>query len=115
MVELAGWDNVCQRRTFWHLVKGLLCLRRVESMMRVLIVDDEAPVRRLLQIWVEGEGATVLEAGSAEQALAVLESEGEVAVALCDLKLPGPRRSVAGRATAHLLSGNGCRHSDRGT
>jgi response regulator RpfG family c-di-GMP phosphodiesterase len=57
--------------------------------MRVLIVDDEAPLRRLMQTWVETEGATTLEAGSAEQALDVLEAEGPTAVALCDVKLPG--------------------------
>src|SRR6185295_2946507 len=46
-------------------------------------------LRRLMQTWVETEGATTLEAGSAEQALAVLESEGPPAVALCDVNLPG--------------------------
>lgn len=58
-------------------------------MMRVVIVDDEAPIRRLLQAWVQAEGGTALEAGSAEQALALVQSEGPPAVALCDVKLPG--------------------------
>jgi CheY-like chemotaxis protein len=29
-------------------------------MMRVLIVDDEEPLRKLLQHWVEAEGATAI-------------------------------------------------------
>lgn len=57
--------------------------------MRVLIVDDEAPIRRLLQTWVTAEGGIVSQAGTAEEALAVVEAEGPPAVALCDLRLPG--------------------------
>ena len=57
--------------------------------MRVLIVDDEPPIRRLLQAWVRAEGVTPVEAGSAEQALSLIETDGPPAVALCDVKLPG--------------------------
>ena len=56
---------------------------------RVLIVDDEAPIRRLLQAWVEGEGAVVLQAGTAEQGLDLVRAEGAPAAALCDMRLPG--------------------------
>jgi response regulator RpfG family c-di-GMP phosphodiesterase len=56
---------------------------------RVLIVDDEPPIRRLMQSWVQSEGVTAVEAASAEQALTLIETEGPPAVALCDLKLPG--------------------------
>ena len=45
-------------------------------MMRVLIVDDEEPLRRLLQHWVEAEGASVIEAGTAEEGLALAQSGG---------------------------------------
>jgi putative two-component system response regulator len=57
--------------------------------MRVLIVDDDASIRRLLQLWVEGEGAMVVEAASSEQAMSLIESQGPPAVALCDINLPG--------------------------
>lgn len=57
--------------------------------MRVLIVEDEPPLRRLLLQWVRAEGAHALEAGSAEEALALMQAEGPPAVALCDVKLPG--------------------------
>ena len=56
---------------------------------RVLVVDDEASIRRLLQKWVEGQRAIVLEAGTSEEALAIIETEGAPAVALCDIRLPG--------------------------
>lgn len=57
--------------------------------VRVLVLDDEAPIRRLLQNWVEAEGASVLEAGTSEQALAAVEAGAAPAVALCDIRLPG--------------------------
>jgi response regulator RpfG family c-di-GMP phosphodiesterase len=61
----------------------------VDSRTRVLIVDDEAPIRRLLQAWVQAEGVTSIEADTAERALVLIEKEGAPAVALCDVKLPG--------------------------
>ena len=58
--------------------------------VRVLVVEDEAPSRRLLRTWLEAENAVVLEAVSAEQAVSLVqEAEGEIAVAVCDLMLPG--------------------------
>jgi putative two-component system response regulator len=57
--------------------------------LRVLIVDDEAPIRRLLQNWVEAEGAAVVQASTSEEALRVISPETVPAVALCDIRLPG--------------------------
>ena len=57
--------------------------------MRVLIVDDEAPIRRLLSAWSQAEGATVVEAGTAEHAVSLVEAEGPPDVAMCDVRLPG--------------------------
>ena len=60
-----------------------------QTTVQVLIVDDEAPIRRLLQNWVEAEGAAVLQASTSEQALEVISTDGTPAVALCDIRLPG--------------------------
>ncbi|MBI4484505.1 MAG: response regulator [Acidobacteria bacterium] len=57
--------------------------------VRVLVVEDEVPARRFLRSALEAEGASVLEAGTAEQGLLVFETGQEVAVALCDIRLPG--------------------------
>jgi response regulator RpfG family c-di-GMP phosphodiesterase len=57
--------------------------------MRVLIVDDEEPVRFVLRSWLELEGATIVEAESAEDALTLVRSEEPPAVAFFDLRLPG--------------------------
>lgn len=56
----------------------------------VLIVEDQVPIGRLLRAWIEAEGASVVTATGAEQAL-LLASEHPPAVALCDIRLPGGR------------------------
>ncbi len=53
----------------------------------VLIADDEAPLRRVLQRALEREGYRVLAAGTAEAAYELLASEGPDAV-LLDVRLP---------------------------
>jgi two-component system nitrogen regulation response regulator NtrX len=56
--------------------------------MKVLIVDDEANLRRMLRTLLEEEGYAVAEAGSAEEALQLL-TETRPEVVLLDLALPG--------------------------
>jgi two-component system nitrogen regulation response regulator NtrX len=53
----------------------------------ILIVDDEKNIRRTLQMVLSGAGFDTLEAGSAEEALALLE-ESEVDLVILDLRLP---------------------------
>jgi two-component system alkaline phosphatase synthesis response regulator PhoP len=55
---------------------------------RVLIVDDERSIRRLLASYVEAAGMSVLEAADGETALTVLRSR-EADIALLDVMLPG--------------------------
>ena len=58
-------------------------------MSDVLIVDDDAAIRRLVRRVVERDGASAAEAASAEDALA-LASEHPPKVAFCDVELhPG--------------------------
>ena len=56
---------------------------------RVLVVDDERNIRRVLRLVLESEGAEVLEASSAEQALALGDELQRVDVVLMDVKMPG--------------------------
>ncbi|MBK8260966.1 MAG: sigma-54-dependent Fis family transcriptional regulator [Nannocystis sp.] len=67
----------------------------------ILVVDDERNIRRALRMVLEGEGSTVLDAGSAEEALALLMRRGcgglpgseagapEIDVMIADVLLPG--------------------------
>ena len=55
---------------------------------KILIVDDEASIRRLVSMKLSGEGYECQEAGSAEQALVALTRE-PVSLVLLDVKMPG--------------------------
>src|SRR5262245_47157107 len=54
----------------------------------ILIVDDEKNIRRAVRLVLEGEGYTVEEASSGEEALARLPDVG-ADVVLLDVQLPG--------------------------
>lgn len=56
--------------------------------MRVLVVDDEANLRRMLRSLLEEEGWSVVEAGSAEEGLSRAQENDPDAI-LLDLLLPG--------------------------
>ena len=57
---------------------------------RVLLVDDEAPVRQLMRAVLERKGYQVLEARSAGDALACFdEHAGEIDLLLTDVVMPG--------------------------
>jgi len=56
-------------------------------MHTLLIVDDEAKLREVLAMALEGMGYAVLTAGSGEEALQFMEQQ-EVHLILCDLRMP---------------------------
>jgi len=56
----------------------------------VLVVDDEVLVRIVIAEYLRDCGYRVLEAGSADDAIAVLGSKLKVDIVFADLELPGP-------------------------
>ncbi len=54
---------------------------------RILVIDDEAPIRRFLRVALEAEGYSVIEAGTAREGLATAAREAPGLVVL-DLGLP---------------------------
>ena len=54
---------------------------------RVLVVDDELPIRRLLTHWLEGWGYGVRDVGSAVEALDVMAAE-PADILVCDVAMP---------------------------
>ena len=54
---------------------------------RVLVIDDEAPIRRFLRVALEAEGHAVIEAGTAREGIAATARESPGLVVL-DLGLP---------------------------
>jgi two-component system alkaline phosphatase synthesis response regulator PhoP len=57
-------------------------------MTRVLVVDDEAPIRLLCRVNLEAEGMEVLEAGDGPSGLALARAE-RPDVVLLDVMMPG--------------------------
>ncbi len=62
---------------------------RAESAPTVLVVDDEILVRIVIAEYLRDCGYRVLEAGSAEDAVAILASKLKVDIVFTDLELPG--------------------------
>jgi len=60
----------------------------VEGIGRVLVVDDEAGIRNLLQRTLEDAGYSVVTAASGQEALDKM-SEMNIELALLDIKMPG--------------------------
>jgi two-component system cell cycle sensor histidine kinase/response regulator CckA len=58
-------------------------------MTTVLVVDDEQSVRRALRKILERGGLTVLEAGSAPDALALIGQGGKIDAVVSDVLMPG--------------------------
>lgn len=56
-------------------------------MAKILLIDDEEPLRALLRLWLDGAGYDVLETGSAAGALKRLD-QGEVDLIITDLLMP---------------------------
>jgi DNA-binding response OmpR family regulator len=57
-------------------------------MTRVLVIDDEAPIRLLCRVNLEAEGMSVLEAGDGPMGLEAARA-GEPDVILLDVMMPG--------------------------
>ena len=58
-------------------------------MVKVLVVEDEASIREMIALNLRRSGMEVLEAGSAEVALALLEQAQDCSAAILDVMLPG--------------------------
>jgi DNA-binding response OmpR family regulator len=56
--------------------------------MKVLVIDDEAPIRLLCRVNLEAEGVDVVEAADGERGLEVARAEEPDAI-LLDVMLPG--------------------------
>jgi len=66
----------------------------------VLVVEDETLVRLYGMDILEDAGFRVLDAGNADEAIAVLQSHDEVALLFSDIDMPG---SMNGLELAHLV------------
>jgi two-component system NtrC family sensor kinase len=59
-----------------------------ERALRILMVDDEEPVRAVVRVAAQRRGWQMVEAGDGEQALQILGEDRRFDAILCDLKMP---------------------------
>jgi CheY-like chemotaxis protein len=57
-------------------------------MARILVVDDDPVIRRLLEVNLEMEGHEVLQAGDGEETLAMLRSDQQIDLVILDVMMP---------------------------
>jgi two-component system alkaline phosphatase synthesis response regulator PhoP len=77
----------------------------MDAMTRVLVVDDEAPIRLLCRVNLEAEGMEVLEAANGEDGIEQAKS-GRPDVILLDVMMPG---LDGWRVAEELLANEGTR------
>jgi len=68
--------------------------------MKVLVVEDEPLIRLGMVSLVEEWGYVTLEAGDADEAIRIIEREGDVGVVITDVDMPG---SMDGIKLAHFV------------
>jgi CheY-like chemotaxis protein len=66
----------------------LSLLNRQESLVGVLVVEDDEPIREAIVLLLEGEGYVVLQAANGAEALDVLRSVDQPLVVLLDWMMP---------------------------
>ncbi len=57
-------------------------------MNKVLVVDDDIALRGMLGMALESKGFTVIEAGSANKAIAILQADKEIYLVVLDMGMP---------------------------
>jgi two-component system cell cycle sensor histidine kinase/response regulator CckA len=60
-----------------------------QPMLTILVVDDEASIRRLTRLFLERAGYDVLEAAGAFEAIGLLDAGRSLDLLISDLSMPG--------------------------
>ena len=63
--------------------------------IRILVVDDESRMRKLVRDFLVREGYEVLEAGDGEEALDLFYREKDIALIILDVMMPKARRATS--------------------
>lgn len=78
----------------------------MDKALRILIIDDEEPMRHMLSVILRKEGYDTLSFGDAAKAIEVLEGE-DFDFILCDIRMPG----MDGKAFLKALGERGAHHT----
>ncbi len=70
-----------------HIRKTKVVIKLNNSDIKILVVDDESSIRRIIRLLLEKKGYSVLEAGDGASALGVVQNE-EVHLVIMDIMMP---------------------------
>ena len=65
---------------------------------KILVVDDESRMRKLVRDFLEKKNFQVLEAGDGEEAMDIFYEEKDIALILLDIMMPKMNGKCAGRS-----------------
>ena len=65
--------------------------------IKILVVDDESRMRKLVKDFLEREGFEVLEAGDGMEAMEIFYEEKEIALIILDVMMPKMDGRYAGK------------------
>jgi two-component system chemotaxis response regulator CheY len=71
-------------KTTWHRIMHGTC-----ALTTILLVEDDQTIRELAAMMLDGDGYRVLSAGTANEALALLERHHDVDLIFSDVQMPG--------------------------
>ena len=74
--------------------------------IKILVVDDESRMRKLVKDFLVREGYTVLEAGDGMEAMDIFYEDRDIALIILDVMMPKMR--YAGRSANHQRFRSSC-------
>jgi CheY-like chemotaxis protein len=83
-----GWIS-CLRKLLRHAAGDGVTEAEKDQSRKILVVDDDPDVREVLVESLKYFGFSVVEAGSGEEALPLLESADDIGMLITDVRMPG--------------------------
>lgn len=89
-IFLRRFNDITEKKTYNTKISTPVLARDLTGTGTILVVEDESPVRLFAVSALTNKGYKILEADCAEQALKIIESEGEkIDVIITDVVMPG--------------------------
>ena len=67
---------------------AILITRRKPQMAKILIVDDEKDIRKLVGIYLKRQGYQILEAENGKQAIDLVRENSDIDLIIMDIMMP---------------------------
>ena len=98
-------ENLSAESVSHRYIPSMTEVAAIESRPKILIVDDEDTLRRVLKTMLDGFGFVTCDAGDGVEAIARLDEDPDIRFVLCDLRMP----RMDGMAFLDAIGGRGLR------